>query len=87
MSLFVCSNKECRTIENSATSQYWMTEDKDNVLCSECDPRLGKWHGRFPKTKYNWLFWKIDSRNYVGRRWFCWGILKWKVKILLNKLK
>jgi hypothetical protein len=26
-----------------------MQEDKNLVLCSECDPQIGKWHEIFPK--------------------------------------
>jgi hypothetical protein len=33
-------------MENTATSNYW---HEHKPICSECDPAIGKWHGRFPK--------------------------------------
>lgn len=48
MSLFVCS--ECKIIENTALCGYWW---EDNKLCSQCDPKIGKWHKRFPREKFN----------------------------------
>ena len=51
MPLFVC--EKCGYIENTATSRYWI-EDEGIKLCSKCDPELGcKWHGCFPRTKYD----------------------------------
>ena len=46
MSLFVCS--KCHTIDNTALCNFavFMTEGKP-VLCSICDPKIGKWHRRF----------------------------------------
>jgi hypothetical protein len=52
ISLFMCS--KCKCVENTATSN-WMSRkypdkgDPQPLLCSECDPEIGKWHGRFPK--------------------------------------
>ena len=47
MPLFRC--EKCKTIENTALSPYsWTSEEK---LCSECDPRIGKWHNKFPKSE------------------------------------
>jgi hypothetical protein len=57
MSVFRCEN--CGCIENTATSnfvsrRYRYSADMENLpplpaLCSECDPEIGQWHGRFPK--------------------------------------
>lgn len=48
MSLFRCS--ECGCVENTASSLYWVRAvDKEPPLCSECDPKIGKWHGLFLK--------------------------------------
>lgn len=55
MPLFLCT--KCGCIENTATSRYWtrrygdddLETGSDDPLCSECDPKIGKWHGRFPK--------------------------------------
>lgn len=51
MSLFVCSN--CRSVENTALSRFWLREDKAVALCSACDPEIGKWHGRFERREYD----------------------------------
>jgi len=52
MPLFICS--ECGCVDNTAMGNYWMDVYGDNrpPLCTECDPRIKKWHGRFPKLKY-----------------------------------
>ncbi len=49
MSLFKC--EVCGCAENTALCRYWFKGD-GKALCSECDPRMGKWHGCFPKKKY-----------------------------------
>src|SRR5260370_41559420 len=54
MPLFVCENKECETIENTAVSNYWARRsDNLPVLCSQCDPTIGQWHGHFPRGTYD----------------------------------
>ena len=30
-------------------SNYWQTRSAGIALCSECDPAIGQWHGRFKK--------------------------------------
>ena len=48
MSLFRCD--ECGCVENTASSNYasaYMNNEKK--LCSECDPKIGVWHGLFEK--------------------------------------
>ena len=48
MVLFRC--EECGVIENSALSRYNTTRYNDEPnLCSECDPYIGKWHGKFKR--------------------------------------
>jgi len=57
MSAFRC--EKCGCMENTAVSNYISrkypySETGDALpslplLCSECDPAIGKWHGRFPK--------------------------------------
>lgn len=50
MSLFVCDG--CGFVENTALCNYHARVfRKQPRLCSECDPELGKWHGRFPKRR------------------------------------
>ena len=43
MPLFKCS--KCGGVENTACSNYWAGA----TLCSACDPKIGKWHGLFPR--------------------------------------
>lgn len=49
MSTFKCS--ECGCAESTGTSNGQLDQIKKmpKLLCSECDPRIGKWHNRFPK--------------------------------------
>jgi hypothetical protein len=51
MSKFRCS--KCGCAENTALCHYWEQHyNKKPELCSECDPQIGKWHGFFPKVKF-----------------------------------
>ena len=67
MSLFVCS--KCKTVENTALCGYWW-RGKKKPLCSECDPEFGRWHGSFPKQKFNKKEWQKvkDSTIFVERK-------------------
>jgi len=47
MPLFRCNR--CGCVENTAGSLYWIKKTGEDALCSECDPKIGKWHGYFPK--------------------------------------
>lgn len=60
MPLFRC--QQCGCVENTALSRFWqrfVDEDFQKVdppkpaLCSECDPAIGVWHGRFPKRVWD----------------------------------
>jgi len=55
MPIFKCS--KCGVIDNTATSGYWhryMSLEKGQTppppLCSQCDPEIGQWHGRFERN-------------------------------------
>lgn len=54
MSVFRCS--KCGCVENTAVSNYWEQKfpfgggESKPLLCSQCDPEIGKWHGRFPRN-------------------------------------
>lgn len=48
MSVFRCS--KCNCAENTAVSNYATRPKGSPALCSECDPEIGKWHGRFEKV-------------------------------------
>lgn len=50
MPLFECS--KCGTVDNTALTNFWwdVKQEKKPALCSECDPAIGKWHGKFRKS-------------------------------------
>ena len=49
MPLFEC--EQCHVTENTACCNFWMRLlEKKPLLCSECDPEIGEWHGEFPRT-------------------------------------
>jgi hypothetical protein len=54
MSIYRCTR--CDVIENTALGGYWMQQleahkagTKHEPLCSQCDPSIGEWHGKFPR--------------------------------------
>jgi hypothetical protein len=48
MSLFRCSKCGCE--DDTALSNYWSARLKEMpAVCSACDPKIGKWHGEFPR--------------------------------------
>lgn len=49
MPLYECS--KCHAVENTALTNFWWDHIHDGkpALCSECDPEIGKWHGKFDK--------------------------------------
>jgi hypothetical protein len=65
VSLFVCD--ECGVVENTALAGfggYWGRNRKDlghgeqgvgdgKARCSQCNPQIGKWHGCFPRGKWD----------------------------------
>jgi len=69
LSFIVCSNPACQAIDNVATgSNYWFIEDKSKVLCSKCNPKIGKWHGLWKKQKYNPKKWKkLDNSDFIEK--------------------
>jgi len=64
MSLYCCET--CGCIENTACANYWSRRiDKLPLLCSECDPNIGKWHGRFEKRSAVGMH--IDIEGHLWR--------------------
>jgi hypothetical protein len=48
MALFRCVKCGCE--EDTALCHYWLARLKEAPpLCSACDPKIGKWHGEFPR--------------------------------------
>ena len=58
MPSFRCA--KCGCIENTALSNFW----HGVALCSECDPEIGKWHGRFEKHSADGLLLGEDGFLY-----------------------
>lgn len=46
MPIFEC--EQCFCVDNTACCGYWNRGDGPG-LCSECDPKIKKWHGLFDK--------------------------------------
>lgn len=66
MGLFVCD--QCGYIENTATSRFWFRLEREDqrALCSVCDPEMGKWHGKFPREKYDPAHHQVKNRPVRG---------------------
>lgn len=65
MPLYRC--EQCGCIENTACSNYWMRKTrKQPLICSECDPEIGKWHGLFPKHQADGML--IDESGHLWSR-------------------
>jgi hypothetical protein len=74
MSFFQCSN--CGCVEDTTLCKFWSARLRETpTLCSACDPKIGKWHGQFPReTAENWirdkrglLFRKAEVEHWLGR--------------------
>jgi hypothetical protein len=66
MPLFEC--EKCHCVENTALCHYWSRFYNDRTgeaLCSECDPSIKKWHGRFPKRNINETRYKLNNRGFL----------------------
>lgn len=69
MSLFQCYECGCR--ENTATCNFWSRMDgewrgvqsKPWMLCSACDPDIGKWHGQFERVLLPIGMFKTNQRG------------------------
>ena len=77
MSIFRCV--KCGCVDNTATSGWWtrLAEHKDEPLCSECNPEIGKWHGEFEKKSADGMLMCNDgylySKQDIDR-------LKWRIE-------
>jgi hypothetical protein len=51
MAFFQC--RKCGCAEDTALCHYWSARLWETALiCSACDPTVGKWHGEFPREPY-----------------------------------
>ena len=64
MSLFRCS--KCGCAEDTALCHYWGTRVRQTApVCSACDPKIGKWHGEFPRELFE-LRHKTEVEDWLG---------------------
>lgn len=65
MPLFECT--KCHVAENTATSNYWwdLAVEGKPVLCSECDPAIGKWHGHFKRMPIDEYIRKFGAESVI----------------------
>ena len=62
MSLFMCM--QCGCVENTALCNYWDQHlSKKPVLCSACDPDIGKWHAQFAQRSAVGML--VDQNGYL----------------------
>jgi hypothetical protein len=62
MPLFQC--QQCGSVENTACCNYWSAKSGGrSILCSECDPAIGKWHNLFPKRSAVGML--IDQQGHL----------------------
>jgi hypothetical protein len=48
MATFRCGKCGCN--DDTALCNYWSARVRDMLpVCSACDPKIGKWHGQFPR--------------------------------------
>jgi hypothetical protein len=49
MATFRCGKCGCN--EDTALCNYWSARLRESLpVCSACDPRIGRWHGQFPRV-------------------------------------
>ena len=77
MSCFQCS--KCGCVEDTALCHYWSACIQETApVCSACDPKIGKWHGEFPRQslaqggwvreKHGFLLWnKREIERWLGQ--------------------
>jgi hypothetical protein len=65
MSFFQCS--KCGGVEDTALCNYWSSHIREMpTLCSDCDPKIAKWHGQFPQGSAKG--WMTDKRGLLYRK-------------------
>lgn len=74
MSLFQCHECGCR--ENTATCNFWSRVEchwrgvpsLPWMLCSACDPAIGKWHGQFQRIFLPKGMFVTDARGSLAHK-------------------
>lgn len=52
MPIFKCTKCGCKE-NTSCCNFHYMVNNGEDPLCSECDPKINKWHNRFKKTIFD----------------------------------
>src|SRR5215469_10908383 len=67
MAIFQCG--ECGCGEDTALCHYWSARVRETTpLCSACDPKIGKWHGHFPREPFE-LFHEREIQRLLEMSW------------------
>jgi hypothetical protein len=69
MPAFLCS--QCGGVDNTACCLYHARRGRP-ALCSECDPKIGKWHGMFEKRSAKGLLLASDGFLYDEKEDLSW---------------
>ena len=78
MPIFECS--KCGCVENTTVSNYWEDRLKGkDPLCSECDPKIGKWHNKFPKESAKGYLLGSDGYLYHEKEADS-NTIKWRIE-------
>jgi hypothetical protein len=65
MAFFQCSG--CGCVEDTTLCNYWSARVREMpTLCSACDSKIAKWHGRFPRESAQ--SWITDKRGLLFRK-------------------
>lgn len=60
MPLYECF--ECGSVDNTALTNFWDAHMNNKpILCSACDPDIGKWHDKFARETVS-----QHMKNYPG---------------------
>lgn len=51
MATFKCSECGCGESTGASNGQIDQINGVEKLVCSACDPRIGKWHNRFPRKQ------------------------------------
>ena len=67
MALFKCGKCGCK--ENTALCNFHLLASEwKTVLCSECDPLIGKWHNKFNKKPFKEPY-SINKHGFIPHKY------------------
>jgi hypothetical protein len=66
MSLFKCQKCGCG---EDTLCHYWSARLRETApMCSACDPKVGRWHGEFPREPFA-VRHKLEFERLLERPW------------------